>query len=488
VRYAPYILVLDADFACDRRILLRTLGLFDDSKVGIVQTPQFYYNADPIQHNLLCTRAWVDEQRLFFDTLEPAKDAWNAAFCVGTSFVVRRDLLDLIGGYPQDSIAEDLCLSYRLMPLGYTTRWLNEKLSVGLSAEGIAEYITQRNRWCLGAIQVALLKDGPVRGKGYTFAQRMHFFHGLLFWFSRPFVMLMLVAPVIYLLLDLPAMITEGASFLRHGVAALLATWAHSYWRSGRRMLPLLSDVSSIIAAAPVSLTIASALVRPFGRPFKVTDKGGDRTAVKVHWSLVGLFGGLIILMMLGLVSVLLDPFRPLASNTGLQFNMAWTLLAMVLCFISILVSIELPRPHAEERFPETETTVITSGSTELECVVDRLSVAAADLRMMGASDVMLERGSCVGLRLAGVGTVEAEIVDASGRFVEVCFNHNAITRIALVRRLFTKAPVNTAVQARPLQAWFGVLRRAFAAPETYNERRPVAELAMTPVRPETHG
>ena len=56
----------------------------------------------------------------------------------------------------------------------------NEPLSFGLSAEGVPEYITQRARWCLGTIQVALLGSGPVFGRGYTFTQRWHYVHGLL--------------------------------------------------------------------------------------------------------------------------------------------------------------------------------------------------------------------------------------------------------------------------------------------------------------------
>ena len=98
---APFILVLDADFAPQRPILLRTLGLFDDPRVAVVQTPQFYYNADPVQHNLLAEHAWVDDQRVFFDVFEPARDAWDTAFCVGTSFVVRRSALDLIAAFPK---------------------------------------------------------------------------------------------------------------------------------------------------------------------------------------------------------------------------------------------------------------------------------------------------------------------------------------------------------------------------------------------------
>jgi len=164
---APLILVLDADFAASRNILRRTVGLFLDPKAAVVQTPQFFYNADPIQHNLTATQHWVDDQRIFFDIFQPAKDAWGCAFCVGTSFVVRRDLLEDIGGFPDGAICEDINLTYTLMTKGFETHWLNEKLSLGLSAEGLPEYITQRTRWCLGTMQVALLPNGPLRGKGF---------------------------------------------------------------------------------------------------------------------------------------------------------------------------------------------------------------------------------------------------------------------------------------------------------------------------------
>jgi cellulose synthase (UDP-forming) len=46
---APVILVLDADFAPRRDFLKRTVRLLLNPDVAVVQTPQFYYNPDPIQ-------------------------------------------------------------------------------------------------------------------------------------------------------------------------------------------------------------------------------------------------------------------------------------------------------------------------------------------------------------------------------------------------------------------------------------------------------
>jgi cellulose synthase (UDP-forming) len=151
---APYILILDADFAPQRPILKRIVGQFSDPSIGVVQTPQFYYNADPVQHNLLAKDAWVDDQRIFFDVMQPSKDAWGAAFCVGTSCVVRRDALALIGGMPHETVTEDIHLTYRLLQKGLKTRWLNERLSVGFppkacpaTSPSAAAGASARSRW-----------------------------------------------------------------------------------------------------------------------------------------------------------------------------------------------------------------------------------------------------------------------------------------------------------------------------------------------------
>jgi cellulose synthase (UDP-forming) len=97
-RRPEFVLLLDADFAANRQILQRTLGLFEAADVAIVQTPQHFFNPDPIQSSLLGSKVWPDEQRFFFNFLLEAKDAWGAAFCCGTSAVVRVAALERIGG------------------------------------------------------------------------------------------------------------------------------------------------------------------------------------------------------------------------------------------------------------------------------------------------------------------------------------------------------------------------------------------------------
>ena len=109
-----FISILDADFVPLPDFLTRPLSLTLDADVGVVQTPQHFFNPDPIQSNLALTRVWPDEQRFFFDIVMASKDAWNAAFCCGTSSVIRFDALQSIGGFPTDSVTEDYLVSLRL--------------------------------------------------------------------------------------------------------------------------------------------------------------------------------------------------------------------------------------------------------------------------------------------------------------------------------------------------------------------------------------
>ena len=93
------------------QFLTRTVALMREADVGVVQTPQHFFNPDPIQTNLALVKVWPDEQRFFFDVVMASKDAWDGAFCCGTSSVLRFAPLARIGGFPTDSVTEDYLVS-----------------------------------------------------------------------------------------------------------------------------------------------------------------------------------------------------------------------------------------------------------------------------------------------------------------------------------------------------------------------------------------
>jgi len=85
-----YMLILDADQIPDPAILERTLGYFEDPKVALVQTPQWFSNvaeSDPLG----------SQAPLFYGPIQQGKDGWNAAFFCGSNAIIRREALMQLG-------------------------------------------------------------------------------------------------------------------------------------------------------------------------------------------------------------------------------------------------------------------------------------------------------------------------------------------------------------------------------------------------------
>jgi cellulose synthase (UDP-forming) len=267
---------------------------------------------------------------------------------------------------------------------------------------------------------------------------------------------MMLVAPLLYWYLGIPSIYTNPAEFLAYGTPALLAFWFYSSWISGSRTLPVFTEVTQIVAALTVSATLASALLRPFGRPFKVTNKGLDRSRVVVHAKLAGFFGSLIVLSSLGLVRSLLDnPGAP-----GFAFNVVWTAIALALYLVSLLVCIELPRPRKEERFPFDATARLNVNGIEFPGNTRDLSCSGVGMICGRARDI--PDGAEGWVKIEPAGWVACRVVRHQGDFIGLEFNHIKATRHALIRLLFSETPVNLASKAKRRMALARLLQRAF--------------------------
>jgi len=195
---AEYILCLDADFQLDPMFTTRLTSFFNDPSVALVQAPQHFRNLDPVQRNLFGGSAWTEEQRFFFDVNLPSRDAWGNALCVGSCWAARRKVIDELGGFPFNSIVEDVYFGYRVKSLGYKTLYLNERLATGLAAEDTPSYVVQRTRWCLGAM--ALLRDphGPIQSRDLPWLDRLFYFDISLYWMTHLHLLMLLLAPILY--------------------------------------------------------------------------------------------------------------------------------------------------------------------------------------------------------------------------------------------------------------------------------------------------
>jgi len=360
-RRPHFILLLDADVAAHRRILRRTLPLFTEAGIGIVQTPHHAFNPDPVQAGLLAAHAWPGEQRFFFSTLLPARDGWGAAFCCGSPSVIRVEALQACGGMATGTVTAERLTSYRLHEAGWHTVLLDEKLSAGLAPESLGAYVAQRCRWCLGAMQQLFTRWGFLGTARIGLANRLGQLETVLYWVaSFPMRVMALAAPAAFWGFDLRVFEAPNGELssrlLPAGVAMIMALGLVSRWR----VAPVLTDTTQLLVAFPIMATVARALSGALRPAFDVRPKRMPRDQVTVHWRLLAPFA-LLSLATAGGMAANLSEWSMMRGGDAYAVHMTWSLFNILVMAAVIACCVELPRPRAEERFTADEPVQVQS-------------------------------------------------------------------------------------------------------------------------------
>jgi cellulose synthase (UDP-forming) len=175
---AEFMLFLDCDHVPQPQIVERLLGYFVDPGLSFVQTPQLFYNVDSIQFRRTADRPLWNEQSMFYESIQPSKNASNSAFFCGSGALVRRAAIDSIGGFATGTATEDIHTSLRLHAQGWRSLFVNEQLAHGIAPMDLTEYHKQRTRWGAGSLGLLFRSpDSPLRARGLTMAQRVRYFN-----------------------------------------------------------------------------------------------------------------------------------------------------------------------------------------------------------------------------------------------------------------------------------------------------------------------
>ena len=157
-----FVALLDADHCADPILLDRLLGYFDDPLVSLVQTPQDYYNLNSFQHGRgRHSKLIWHEQSGFHHVEQPGRDYHDAATLCGCSCVLRRAHLDQIGGFPEQTVTEDMHVAVKLQKLGLKTVYHDEPLAFGIAPPDLFGFLVQRLRWGEGNMQVCRIERLP---------------------------------------------------------------------------------------------------------------------------------------------------------------------------------------------------------------------------------------------------------------------------------------------------------------------------------------
>ncbi len=385
------IVVFDADFIPTKNFLTRTVGFFQDLQVALVQTPQTFYNPDPIAYNLGLEDILTPEEEVFYRQIQPFRDAAGGVICSGTSFVVRRSTLAEIGNFFTESLSEDYFTGIRLAASGYRLVYLNEKLSAGLAAESIAAQALQRVRWAQGTLQAFFIKANPLTIRGLRPIQRLAHLEGLLHWFTSISRLGFLLIPLAYAFLGVIPIRTTTAEALYYFVPYYLVQIITTSWLNHRSRSALLADIYSLVLCFPLALTVIQTLLNPFSKGFNVTPKGATSDRFTFNWQLalplIVLFcaSALSLWMNLGVytMSGMANPNVPfdIAERfKGFSLGLFWSVYNLLMLSISLLILIDAPRPSQNEWFQLRRTVRLQIGQREFWGITTVISEDGAEI------------------------------------------------------------------------------------------------------------
>jgi cellulose synthase (UDP-forming) len=390
------VVVFDADFVPTTNFLTRTVGFFQNSKIGLLQTPQTFYNSDPIARNLGLEAVLPAEEEVFYRQIQPMKDGAGSVVCAGTSFVARRKALKEIGYFVTDSLSEDYFTGIKLSARGYEIIYLDEKLSAGLAAESISAHIKQRIRWAKGTLQAFFIESNPLTIPGLTLRQRLAHLEGLLHWFTSIPRIFFLFIPVVYSFFGVEAIKVNMSEIAYLFLPYYILQLTVFSWLNMRSRSALLSDVYSLIQCFPLAGTVIKAMFNPFQKGFKVTPKGTSRKESQFNWQLaLPLFLAFLVTMVCFWLNLFVIK-NPGSSNINL--GLVWSGYNLIVIGASLLTSIDVPKLSFYEWFTVARSVKISSGDRVYFGVTSMLSEEGMeieveeDLDLPGTLEIEIEQ------------------------------------------------------------------------------------------------
>lgn len=481
---AEFVALFDADFIVQREFLMRTMGFFEDPKIGIVQVPHVFYNQDPMQTNLAVHKALPDDQRFFFEAIMPSRDGWDAAFCCGSNSVTRRQALREIGdALPTDSITEDQLLTLKLLRQGYITRYLCEPLAFGLAPEGLQAFFIQRSRWARGALQILYLEFGPL-GKDLSLMQRLLFLptHWLIQ--SMTFFLGVFV-PVVFLWTGMLPMVNvtiEGV--LHYLVPMILAMIGGVCLFAPKQYFPLAVQVLGTFQSIKLLPELLVTLVKPFGHAFKVTPKGGDAHRgydPVVFWTAATF----IALTVAGILINLVPEWRIISQAALIPVVAAWSAINIVVLFLVCMMSLQGHARRGEERFASDDPVwIVGPGEARTLGRLKDISLSGAGILTRSPEIFRDSEGESLKVFITEVGFVPGQVVRTDGDLVGVHFDLlPGIERDLMIRRLFTSGNLATNVDVSSWEGTAAVLRSIWSTPT--HLPLPAPQASGSPAKPD---
>ncbi|UVJ40432.1 glycosyltransferase family 2 protein [Arthrobacter sp. CJ23] len=263
------IAVLDCDHVPLPTFLTATLGWFAQEDIALVQGPQAFYNSGAFDDDGIS-----GEQGLFFNVQMPARNVAGAGpFWCGSTSLLRVRALREVGGVATETITEDMHTTLKLIRAGWTTVYHHQTLAVGLAPATADQYLLQRRRWGMGAMQI-LTHERLWAAKSWLSWRNFHeYLNGTLWWLEGAGTLVAFIIPVLVM--------ASGAQTSTAGPLEFALAFAAMFfirlWGSKRLMRHQIHWPTAFalrIFRVPIGLACLWWLVSRKSLEFQVTPKG----------------------------------------------------------------------------------------------------------------------------------------------------------------------------------------------------------------------
>ncbi|MCB1665296.1 MAG: glycosyltransferase [Pseudomonadales bacterium] len=308
---AEVIAAIDSDYQVEPSWLSDLVGAFENPRMAIVQSPQDYRDQDANAFKSMC----FAEYRGFFEIGMVTRNERNAIIQHGTMTLVRRRVLEEVGGWGEWCITEDAELGLRIFEAGYEAMYLSYSYGRGLMPDTFIDYKKQRFRWAYGAMQILRRHTAQLfraKSSALTNGQRYHFLAGWLPWIADGFNLVFNLAAIAWSLAMIVSPTQIDAPLVMFSVLPLslfvfkLSKMVYLY--RSRVKANLRQTLAAAIAGLALSHTVGLATLKGLftdNMPFVRTPKLAKPSAVLQALAAVR-EESLMLLSLLAVVSMLL--------------------------------------------------------------------------------------------------------------------------------------------------------------------------------------
>jgi glycosyl transferase family 2 len=142
--------VVDADYIVEPDFLSATVGYFTDPAVGFVQTRDNYRDWERLPYR----RGMFFGMRCFYAITMESRARRRAIIFRGTMGLIRRSVLEEVGGWDEVCLIEDAEASLKILGRGYHGVYVNDTYGAGLLPASFEALRKQQYRCAVGGMQI----------------------------------------------------------------------------------------------------------------------------------------------------------------------------------------------------------------------------------------------------------------------------------------------------------------------------------------------